>query len=43
MRNHFERNKAKVCSFWEKGECTRGDLCPYAHEKRHDKEGTMAK
>ncbi|KRX00169.1 hypothetical protein PPERSA_10668 [Pseudocohnilembus persalinus] len=44
MRNqNYERNKAHVCSFWEKGECKRGDLCPYAHEKRYDKESALAK
>lgn len=29
---YYERNKAKICSFWVKGECTRGDECPFRHE-----------
>lgn len=26
---YHERNKTKICSFWVKGECNRGDECPY--------------
>lgn len=29
---YYERNKARVCSFWLKGACTRGAECPYRHE-----------
>jgi len=36
LKPYYERNKARVCSFWVKGNCTRGDLCPYAHEKRYN-------
>lgn len=25
------KNLSKYCSFWLKGECNRGDLCPYIH------------
>ena len=28
----YERNKAKICSFFVKGQCTRGIYCPYRHE-----------
>lgn len=30
--HYYERNKAKVCSFFAKGECKRGSECPYRHE-----------
>jgi len=34
---YYKRNRARVCSFWVKGECTRGDTCPYRHENdEHD-------
>lgn len=34
---YYERNLAHVCSFWLKGECTRGALCTYRHEQpNHD-------
>lgn len=26
---YYKRNRPKVCSFFAKGECTRGDECPY--------------
>lgn len=29
---YYERNKAKLCSFYARGACNRGDLCPYRHE-----------
>jgi pre-mRNA-splicing factor RBM22/SLT11 len=29
---YYKRNRAHVCSFWVKGECKRGDECPYRHE-----------
>jgi pre-mRNA-splicing factor RBM22/SLT11 len=51
MRNHlnkiarsqpyYKRNEAHVCSFFLKGNCTRGELCPYRHElpdEKHDPE-----
>jgi hypothetical protein len=31
-RPYYERNKAKICTFYVKGECTRGDECPFRHE-----------
>ncbi|KAK3243518.1 hypothetical protein CYMTET_46836 [Cymbomonas tetramitiformis] len=29
---YYKRNRAHVCSFWVRGECTRGAECPYRHE-----------
>ncbi|TFK30119.1 pre-mRNA-splicing factor SLT11 [Coprinopsis marcescibilis] len=29
---YYKRNRAHVCSFFAKGNCTRGDECPYRHE-----------
>ncbi|OZJ04708.1 hypothetical protein BZG36_01819 [Bifiguratus adelaidae] len=29
---YYRRNRAHICSFYLKGECTRGDECPYRHE-----------
>lgn len=29
---YYQRNKAHLCSFFAKGECTRGNECPYLHE-----------
>ena len=28
----YSRNKAKICSFFLKGTCTRGEECPFRHE-----------
>ena len=34
---YYQRNKARVCTFWQRGECTRGATCPYRHEEdQHD-------
>lgn len=30
---YYKRNLPRVCSFWRKGECTRGDECPYLHQE----------
>ena len=35
---YYERNRAKICSFFVKGECRRGKECPYRHEMPSDKE-----
>lgn len=32
---YYERNLAHICSFWLKGECTRGALCTYRHDNPH--------
>ncbi|KAJ2559921.1 Pre-mRNA-splicing factor slt11 [Coemansia sp. RSA 1822] len=29
---YYKRNRAHVCSFFVKGQCTRGATCPYRHE-----------
>jgi pre-mRNA-splicing factor RBM22/SLT11 len=29
---YYKRNKPHVCSFFAKGDCKRGDECPYRHE-----------
>lgn len=36
---YYHRNRPHICSFFVKGECTRGDACPYRHEM--PKEGEM--
>ncbi|KAK0530545.1 Pre-mRNA-splicing factor slt11 [Tilletia horrida] len=28
----YKRNRPQLCSFFAKGNCTRGDACPYRHE-----------
>lgn len=30
----YKRNRPHICSFFLKGECNRGDACPYRHEQR---------
>ncbi|GMK58405.1 hypothetical protein CspeluHIS016_0504370 [Cutaneotrichosporon spelunceum] len=30
---YYKRNRPHICSFFLKGECTRGDACPFRHEK----------
>eukprot|EP00871_Galdieria_phlegrea_P001064 jgi/Galph1/1959/GphlegSOOS_G661.1 len=34
----YHRNLSHICSFYQKGECKRGALCPYRHEKAPDDE-----
>ncbi|KAJ0509099.1 putative transcription factor C3H family [Helianthus annuus] len=29
---YYQRNRAHICSFYIRGECTRGAECPYRHE-----------
>jgi pre-mRNA-splicing factor RBM22/SLT11 len=29
---YYKRNQARVCSFFVRGQCTRGAECPYRHE-----------
>ncbi|CAN6842402.1 hypothetical protein Bca4012_033492 [Brassica carinata] len=29
---YYKRNRAHICSFFIRGECTRGEECPYRHE-----------
>ena len=32
---YYNRNLASVCSYFQRGECTRGEACPYRHEVVH--------
>eukprot|EP01133_Synstelium_polycarpum_P016628 gene16628-19757_t len=34
---YYKRNQAHICSFFARGECKRGDECPYRHEKADGK------
>lgn len=38
----YERNRARLCSFFLKGTCTRGLYCPYRHEKIEKNDEDMA-
>lgn len=40
---YYERNMAKLCSFFAKGECNRGDECPFRHIMPRDKDDPLAK
>lgn len=40
---YYKRNLAKLCSFFAKGNCNRGKLCPYRHEMPKDVDGPLAK
>ncbi|KAJ3129070.1 RNA binding motif protein 22 [Nowakowskiella sp. JEL0407] len=31
---YYKRNKAHICTFFLRGDCTRGDECPYRHEEK---------
>ncbi|WKY04018.1 hypothetical protein Q1695_005194 [Nippostrongylus brasiliensis] len=33
---YYKRNAPHICSFYVKGECKRGEECPYRHEKPSD-------
>jgi len=35
---YYKRNRPHVCSFFAKGECKRGNECPYRHELPADNE-----
>lgn len=39
---YYKRNRAHICSFWVKGECRRGEECPYRHEKPSDPDDPLA-
>lgn len=39
---YYKRNRAHICSFWVKGECKRGEECPYRHEMPLDPNGPLA-
>lgn len=38
----YKRNRPHVCSFWVKGECKRGEECPYRHESPNDPDDPMS-
>lgn len=39
---YYKRNRPHVCSFWVKGECKRGEECPYRHESPNDPEDPLS-
>lgn len=39
---YYKRNRAHICSFWVKGECKRGEECPYRHEKPTDPDDPLS-
>ncbi|GFN91873.1 pre-mRNA-splicing factor rbm22 [Plakobranchus ocellatus] len=39
---YYTRNRPHICSFWVKGECKRGQECPYRHEKPTDPDDPLA-
>jgi pre-mRNA-splicing factor RBM22/SLT11 len=43
MQPRYERNLAKLCSFFAKGECNRGASCPFRHELPRDRNDPMSK
>lgn len=40
---YYKRNRAHICSFWVKGECKRGEECPYRHEMPTDPNDPLSK
>jgi len=42
MEPRYERNLAKLCSFFAKGECDRGSKCPFRHEMPKDRNDPMS-
>ncbi|UKJ90752.1 hypothetical protein MACJ_001686 [Theileria orientalis] len=30
---YYRRNKPRICTFWVRGMCNRGEECPYSHEE----------
>ncbi|KAK0426229.1 hypothetical protein QR680_009598 [Steinernema hermaphroditum] len=39
---YYNRNRAHICSFFVKGECKRGEECPYRHEKPTDPDDPLS-
>lgn len=39
---YYKRNLPHICSFWVKGECKRGEECPYRHEMPNDPEDPLS-
>ena len=42
MEPKYERNLAKVCTFYARGECNRGVNCPFRHELPKDRNDPLA-
>jgi pre-mRNA-splicing factor RBM22/SLT11 len=42
MEPRYERNMAKLCSFFARGECDRGDQCPFRHEMPKDRNDPLS-
>ena len=42
-QTYYARNAPKLCSFFARGECSRGHECPYRHEMPRDKDDPLAK
>lgn len=40
---YYKRNRPHLCSFFARGECNRGDACPYLHEMPRDKNDPLAR
>lgn len=40
---YYKRNRPHICSFWVKGECKRGEECPYRHEMPTDPSDPLSK
>eukprot|EP00794_Sanderia_malayensis_P016806 gene16806-18502_t len=39
---YYKRNRPHICSFWVKGECRRGEECPFRHEMPTDPNSPLA-
>uniref|UniRef100_A0A5S6QWH6 Pre-mRNA-splicing factor RBM22 n=1 Tax=Trichuris muris TaxID=70415 RepID=A0A5S6QWH6_TRIMR len=39
---YYNRNRPHICSFWVKGECKRGEECPYRHEMPSDPDDPLS-
>ncbi|CAF1104064.1 unnamed protein product [Adineta ricciae] len=39
---YYKRNQPHICSFYVKGECKRGEECPYRHEKPSDPDDPLS-
>uniref|UniRef100_A0A183EF29 Pre-mRNA-splicing factor RBM22 n=1 Tax=Gongylonema pulchrum TaxID=637853 RepID=A0A183EF29_9BILA len=39
---YYQRNKPHICSFFVKGECRRGEECPYRHERPSDPDDPLS-
>mmetsp|Transcript_14838 Transcript_14838/g.21227 ORF Transcript_14838/g.21227 Transcript_14838/m.21227 type:complete len:449 (+) Transcript_14838:48-1394(+) len=43
MEPRYERNLAKLCTFFARGECDRGSSCPFRHEMPRDRNDPLSK